>query len=809
MSPWRKFRSIAALGLLTTALLFPAGLRAAPQAPATGDETAPAVPEWSVQIDQKDSSFHIMHKGVPVLTPSTAFWAENWKWVAGGGAFKIQPLGDQKYSISGGVKDLGLTLTGKIDATASNVLNMELIFQADRARPNVIGGGWQWNLKLDSPAFAKRPADPELLPGNSGWTWPVGEGRAITLRVEGPAPRIYFERDQKNMIRTPFFSDRIEPGTTRYKLTLELPRGAVLLPMDVERYGPETPDKWFQAALEPNTSPVDLSFLNRDDRPAGRRGFVRADGDRLVFADGTTARFWGGNLTAVSLFSTPRQDVPKHAHRMAQLGYNLMRIHHHDSSWVDPNIFGRNSPTTRALNASSLDMLDWWIKCLKDEGIYVWLDMHVGRKIKPGDGVTEGYSEIQGRDKGSAGPFNYYNSQVQALMKDFQRAYLSHRNSYTRLAYKDDPAVVGVLITNENDVTHHGGNLFLPDKHLNYHSALWKKSYTRFAQKHSLRLDDVWKTWLPGPSKIYLAQVEHDFNKAMIDDLRELGVKAPIATTNFWGENPLYSLASLTDGDVIDVHSYGQAESLSKNPHYEEQFLDWIAMGQVYDKPLTITEWNIEYPSVDRFVGPLWMASLASLQGWDAPMLFAYSQNLGQPRNIEKWSTSYDPALTGVMPAAALIYRAGHVSPAKRTYCLKLDESKFFGSLVNPRTSAAIRTLAEQSKLTVAIPETRELRWLKPSRPAKNTIIVTDPNRDFLPPGGSFVQSDTGEITRDWQKGILVIDTPKSQVVSGWIGGQKIRTTDASFETRTRKAVVALSSVDGKPLADSHFILVT
>ena len=97
-------------------------------------------------------------------------------------------------------------------------------------------------------------------------------------------------------------------------------------------------------------------------------------------------------------------------------------------------------------------------------------------------------------------------------------------------------------------------------------------------------------------------------------------------TTNFWGDDPLYSLPPLTDGDLIDVHSYGQGEELSKNAHFQGNFLAWIAMGQVYGKPLTVSEWNVEYPNVDRFTGPLFVASIASLQGWDASMIYNYSQ---------------------------------------------------------------------------------------------------------------------------------------------------------------------------------------
>jgi hypothetical protein len=106
-----------------------------------------------------------------------------------------------------------------------------------------------------------------------------------------------------------------------------------------DRYGNTDTSRWYKNAFTWDNSPVDLSFLNRDDQPAGRRGFVKPVGDHFVFEDGTPARFWGGNLAAFAIFSTPRQNVARQAHRMAKLGYNLMRIHHHDSAWVDPNIF--------------------------------------------------------------------------------------------------------------------------------------------------------------------------------------------------------------------------------------------------------------------------------------------------------------------------------------------------------------------------------------------------------------------------------------------------------------------------------------
>ena len=213
------------------------------------------------------------------------------------------------------------------------------------------------------------------------------------VRFDDPMAKLSIEGKPSNEVRTHFVGDRIRPGRARIGLTVTLPEGGLIIATSEERYA--RPDaSWFRQSLRWDMAPVDLSFLNADDRPAGRHGFVKVDGDRLVFEDGTPARFWGANLSGPVLFQTPRENIPRQARRMAQLGYNLMRIVQHESNWVKPNIFGADARDTRHLDRRSLDLLDYWIKCLKDEGIYVWLDMHYLRELKPGDGVSLGRDEI-------------------------------------------------------------------------------------------------------------------------------------------------------------------------------------------------------------------------------------------------------------------------------------------------------------------------------------------------------------------------------------------------------------------------------
>ena len=87
--------------------------------------------------------------------------------------------------------------------------------------------------------------------------------------------------------------------------------------------------------------------------------------------------------------------------------------------------------------------------------------------------------------------------------------------------------------------------------------------------------------------------------------------------------------------------------------------------------------------------------------------------------------------------------------------------------------------------------------------------VVTDPDHDFIPAGQSFVRSDTGELTRSWNEGDPDDRYPQDPGRQRLDRRQELFLEDATFEFSTRKAVVALTSIDGEPLATSRFILVT
>ncbi len=578
-----------------------------------------------------------------------------------------------------------------------------------------------------------------------------------------------------------------------------------------EHLDPDDTSRWPESTLDWRTSPIDLSFLNAHEKPAGRRGFVRTSGASLILGDGSPARFWGTNVAAYALFQTSGDNVKQQAKRLSALGFNLVRIHHLDSPWVNPNIFGTNAADTQTLDRASLDKLDWWIKCLKDEGIYVWLDLHVQRALTEADQIY-GFGEIRkGNKAADLKGYNYVNLTIQQAMKRFNEAYLNHINAYTGVAYKNEPAIMAMLITNENDVTHHYGNALLPDKGVPLHNKLYMALADEFAKRYNLPRDKTWRSWEPGPSKLFLNDLEHNFDVEMISHLRVLGVKVPIATTSSWGDDPLFSFPALTTGDIVDAHAYGKALELETNPLADPNMVNWLSMSQVAGKPMSVTEWNVSpFPVPDRHSSPLYMASAARLQGWDAVMLYAYAQaplnDAGKPSN---WHAFNDPSLIATLPAAALLYRQGHVKEADTIYALTPDREQLFYHSNSPANSVAARTASEKGKVVVVMPQTRELPWLKNSTIPSGAKTIHDLNESMIAGSATEAVSDTGEIRRDWTKGIYTINTPCTQAAMGRIGIEAVVLPDVRIEVRTPNASVAVQSLDGLPIRQSASLMIS
>ena len=131
-------------------------------------------------------------------------------------------------------------------------------------------------------------------------------------------------------------------------------------------------------------SVINLSFLL--DAPAGKDGFIRVQGGHLVKPDGKPIRFWGFNLTEWSRGSVeipPKEDAPMWADTLARFGVNYVRLHFLDLA-APRGLIDATRDDTQHFDPAQLDKEDFFISELLKRGIYVDLNLNVGRGTKAG-----------------------------------------------------------------------------------------------------------------------------------------------------------------------------------------------------------------------------------------------------------------------------------------------------------------------------------------------------------------------------------------------------------------------------------------
>ncbi|MCX5639001.1 MAG: cellulase family glycosylhydrolase, partial [Planctomycetota bacterium] len=175
---------------------------------------------------------------------------------------------------------------------------------------------------------------------------------------------------------------------------------------------------------------------------------INTDTERLVvssghfYRGGERVRLWGVNLSFGANLPA-REDAPYVAARLAAAGVNAVRCHHTDTAQFPRGLWDSND--ARRLSPEALDRLDYFIDQLARYGIYVNINLHIGRVHSQYLGLPKTNSEY---DKIS----NIFTPALIDAQKQYARELLTHVNKYRKVRYADDPAVAIVEITNENSL---------------------------------------------------------------------------------------------------------------------------------------------------------------------------------------------------------------------------------------------------------------------------------------------------------------------------------------------------------------------
>lgn len=574
--------------------------------------------------------------------------------------------------------------------------------------------------------------------------------------------------------------------------------------------------------------PVDISFVFKNERPAGKHGFLQVDGDNFRFEDGTLGKFWGVMFNGGANF--PEHEYAKKvARRLAMAGVNMVRLHQLDAEWCVPNIYqmyaGPRLETTRVWDPEAVDRLDYLIYALKEEGIYVSVDMVTYRNFKSGDGV-----QCPEKLGDAARFYSMYDRTMIELQKEFIEKFWNHYNPYTKLMHKDDPVFALCCLMNEN-------NLF-------YDSSV-RKNFVRIPYYDNM-FRDLFNDWLKEKGIEYDAygcnlfstddimtqfkmEQSEKYYREMMDFYRAQGVKTPAVVSNWLHTNAEVKLGQLSD--FTDMHKYvcdwhwQEHEKISAHKSLTdgESQLGNMARVKIHGKPVFFSEWDMTWPNSYRASAVPHFAGVACLQNWGGLTIhtYSYANYLDKVDVLGKESTSStigsvayrdgyfsiwnDPAKFGLFYHAALMLRRGDVQPAKKVYGCKMSQLP----LLNHQ---AFSSLVERSQVQTIFDDT-DLTGIDEVIMDNDVIPREDPN---------FIRSDTGEMWRNLKRSIGVIDSPRTKIAYGFLGrfqgedtrrreilGIPVELNDMVVDCYTDFATIALSSLNDDPINQSEHMLLT
>ena len=242
-------------------------------------------------------------------------------------------------------------------------------------------------------------------------------------------------------------------------------------------------------------SALDFSRFGFADGPCGKYGRIVARGEHFEFENrpGVPLRFMGVNLCTSGNYLPP-DDSRRLVDNLVRLGYNSIRLHHHDDAWwkdyltrrrggaedekcqkpqLSINVTNENTnlrasvspcektnpvdpvnpvkdnfaPSVSPREDTPISRLDALIAACREKGVYVTTDLYVSRKVT--------WRDIGEDRDGNAGDFKvliHFHEGAMSNYLAFARSFLGHVNPHTGVRYADDPTLAWLSLVNEGNL---------------------------------------------------------------------------------------------------------------------------------------------------------------------------------------------------------------------------------------------------------------------------------------------------------------------------------------------------------------------
>lgn len=594
--------------------------------------------------------------------------------------------------------------------------------------------------------------------------------------------------------------------------------------------------EWLPLSVESDIVPgsaLDFSGMLADRAPCGAHGRVVVRGGHFEYENrpGEPLRFWGVNLCGGANF--PEIDKAEEiAARFAALGYNSVRLHHHDSGLVGGN------PASTEMDPDALRRMDALVAALGRRGIHVITDLYVSRPVSwRSCGVDRDGVMSKGQFKHLApiheGAFSNFCA--------FATAWLGHTNEFTGVRFADDPTLLAVALINEGNLDNGADPepfVSLPNWREKWEAWLAEKKTAEpeaFADiPATIPEGNHWsRTRHVAAFSRFLADVETDFEARAVRFLRdEIGLKAPISNMSAWMNPPEYQIPLAGPSiDYVESHSYCDHPTFperqwglpclvgSENPVRQRlRSLGYGAMGgtlkRVFGKPHCVTEFNYVAPNPHRSAGGLLFGAEAAAQDWDGAWRFDWASS---KKGVEEPGTGYcglfaincDPLRQASDRLAQMLFVRGDLAPCRDAYAVWMPPSKITG--VFDGESHQLNTpwpeLTWRARLGTVVGEEPPAwaRWVDP---------YPDYYKRDAPVAVGIPQRD--DIALDREAGWFKVATPRTCAVfaeggaheAGALKVEAPTAWTAGAQGGAASVTVWATSLDGAPLAETRRVLV-
>ena len=573
----------------------------------------------------------------------------------------------------------------------------------------------------------------------------------------------------------------------------------------------------FPSVIRPDAAGTAADMSALLDAPAGKNGFLSREGEHFVDGRGNRVRLNGVNLTARGNFPS-HDEADRLARHFARLGFNCVRLHYFDTTVYkncfqapQPCLLKEDSEGRLVIDEVMRDRLEYLIAALKRNGIYINMNIHAGRHLKPADGIPKTPWANRGVD--------FFNPRLIKEEQEFARDVLRHVNPYTGLALADDPTMAILEVNNENALM----------------QVWWSKTLEKqdadpcyTAEFHRLREAAGYSATTNGIIK-FIIETEKRYFRTMIGFMRvELGVKCPCVGTQ---QDYTAAWVMAETCDAIDTHIYwnhpgwknpsGTDGRVGRTPGVEWWFRNCAVVDadvrgdcdygnpivyrgarRVKGLPFVTSEAASPYPCWYGAEYQPMLHAYGAFQDWAG--IFVYSWNNSTEAfpdfNEYFFSHSARPDCVAHFPACAAMFLRGDVSEAKRRVVVPADVDWLMDKAAYKGYVQFVYADAQRCSPNPLPDETFLLHGLSVDLdPAPG---ATTPSVDVAAKDGRYV-SDTGELAHQPtsnSNGVFTVDAPNVKVLTGHTDGRRFDLGGVVFEpgrTKLGWSAVSLVSRDG------------